>query len=826
MPREKKQKKPFKACIFMDTETSVATLQNDRKIGYVCLYQFNDLRNLIAIDEYQLGINDNIVFYRYENEVVEYIQNIVQWGKTIGVIPVVCAYNLRYDIQSVFDTLHKHYDMKCSAQNSINIYTLDLLEENTIVLRFWDMFFMEPNGLDAMGRICGVHKFHTWDYSKMRNPSTRLTQQEVEYAKRDVQILPAYLAWLCHVNTWILPKMFGDTIISATSIVRQFGFTYYGKMKTSKKSNVARDYLIRCRQETPIDYDAYAMERACLRGGLAFTSAKTCGVIQHDVCSIDVTSMHHTFMPCSVPTKFFRAQPQHIVKAAKEILKTNLKEVLSRYNRPFNRAFNALFEFTNLRLKKNTCFSDLGIATLSREKTRVKADFYPETMRDERKEYTENLLREGGYHDIVKGGEYALGKLYKADKVQIWLTEIELWCVGQVYDWDTIKPIRGEMSFNWREAPIMLQLESMHFFTQKNDLKAILQKYKGTPYNNHIPHTIPDNIRENIANGIWTHEELLQYYNFVKSCLNAIYGTQVQDMYKPNWEITDVTELEINKKTIVNDGNWAERQPRQPKALFNCGMRIVARSRMHLLIAIELIYEKYGNNAQIIAGDTDSLKIALKCGLTPQDVLKALTPLHNAADTIMENDYITVRETFPYLVKPMMGIGHFTIEKIGNDYVVPWHIELWNKCRVSVDTHMKPKIVCAGLIQTEKGVDINDVYCNMIKAHGVEWSLTHGIGYGVVIPPHIAHNVARTQVKSINIVDFNSVDYQGEIESLHVHEVYALFNAQLQLADISNSENLETIMYIHYHYGRKLETRTRFLDLHECGYMIGETYEY
>lgn len=73
-----------------------------------------------------------------------------------------------------------------------------------------------------MGETCGLPKaVGDWDYSLVRTPETPLTEEEMFYARRDVQVIPQYLQWLLRANHWLTPDMLGCRVLTKTSLVRQ-----------------------------------------------------------------------------------------------------------------------------------------------------------------------------------------------------------------------------------------------------------------------------------------------------------------------------------------------------------------------------------------------------------------------------------------------------------------------------------------------------------------------------------------------------------------------------------------------------------------------------
>ena len=209
-------------CAIYDTETCNIGHGNQTR-AYPILFIDNDLRDK-DMRYYEPDKDDKVTFYRHENEYIGKLEQYIAWGQVIGKVPIVCAYNLMFDLQPIIWLLNNEYKIVANAQSSTNAYTVDLVDEESdrTVLRFWDTFHLEMRGLKAMGETCGLGKASgDWDYSLTRTPETPLTDLELYYAKRDVQVIPAYLRYLLHANEWMKPEELGSRVLTKTSIVRQ-----------------------------------------------------------------------------------------------------------------------------------------------------------------------------------------------------------------------------------------------------------------------------------------------------------------------------------------------------------------------------------------------------------------------------------------------------------------------------------------------------------------------------------------------------------------------------------------------------------------------------
>ena len=302
-----------------DTETcNVGEAENTR--AYPVLFIDNDIRD-IDLYNYEIDRDDKINFYRYEDEMQHRIDEYIEWGIVAEKVPIICAYNLMFDLQPLMEDLNCRYDIKANAQSSTNVYTVDLYEKDSdkMLLRFWDTYHLEMRGLAAMGKTCGIEKaIGDWDYSLIRTPETELTDEELYYASREVQVIPAYLRYLLHANEWMKQTDLGCKVLTKTSIVRQMARKeiahLYVDKRNGKKLTLDKAFMTLCEKELPSTYGIYALRKACFRGGFTFTAAKTASTLVENVASADVTSMHHTFICGRYIPQDFKVLPPDLMK--------------------------------------------------------------------------------------------------------------------------------------------------------------------------------------------------------------------------------------------------------------------------------------------------------------------------------------------------------------------------------------------------------------------------------------------------------------------------------------------------------------------------------
>lgn len=797
-----KKKKEYMVCAIFDTETTNIGKGVDTR-SICILYIFNDIR-MKDLRKYQIDRDDNVYFYRSDKEALDYIDELVEFGIKADIVPVVCAYNLMFDMQTLMFDLNMKYEMYVNAQSSTNVYTLDLIINGEIVLRFWDTYHLEMRGLAAMGETCGLPKLKgDWDYSLIRANETPLTDEELLYAKRDVQVIPAYLKYLLDANEWLQPEDFGRRVLTKTSLVRQMAQKKIGQIRVKKKNGKEMTLLWMfertCKQQLPKTFEQYALRKSCFRGGFTFTSGAAASRVMENVASLDVTSMHHAFINGRyLPMDFAIASIKTLQANMNYILSCSIENVLKNYHQPFVCAFHALFTFTNLRLKKGSCFDEWQIALIPSAKFRKTVVAGTDYVLDERNVEAENYIRDKGWCDYAENPKFAFGKLYSADKCSMFLSELELWCIAQVYEWDSIVPEMGESTVKFKTPPDYVTLQSNSLFEMKNDAKVINKNYvEGVPYSLDVPDTIPIGIKNSLKDGTCNEAFFESYYtSTVKGMFNGIYGTMAQDVYKPSYTV-EMGELHVDSDTKTTQDNFKEKQPKRCKVLYTYGLRIVGGSRMHLIIAIIMLHDALGNKITVTGGDTDSLKIRCDSDITNEVLLKVLEPLHIAIRNALNKTMQRVRKLYPKLSSNLYQIGEFDCEKCGGFDRWKYHMEGWNKARISISQDNKVHVTCAGLSRPIGSYHIENFIEDLISVgYSVEEILQNVLGYNVFVTHDICYALEHRKPNCNSVYMGKITDYLGNEYDVSQKEAIALYNSGRMLGDTAKRTNADNLKYL------------------------------
>lgn len=814
-------RKDFRVASIFDTETT-NILHGAETRAYPILYIFNDLRDT-SLESYD-PTSDDVRFYRHVDEALAYIDDLISYGGEHGYVPVIAAYNLMFDMQTLMLALTRSYTISVNAQTATSVYTLDLCVDGNVVCRFWDTFYLEMGGLRAMGETCGLAKaVGDWDYSLVRTPETPLTDDELFYARRDVQVIPQYLQWLLHANHWLTSDMLGSRVLTKTSLVRQMARREIGgrrvTLQDGKKITLQRAFEMTCNQEFPRNYEAYALRKACFRGGLTFTSAKTADVVVPNVASLDVTSMHHAFINGRrLPVKFAPTPSELLQIACERIAATSLDDVLSHYDDPFRVGLHVAVRFNHLRLRKGTCFAAWGIAICPRSKFVRTLHEDTDYSNNDRAKTQDNSIRARGYVDSAVNPVYAFGKLYSADECVLHVNEIELWDVVQVYEYDDMRVLYGESTTKTIIPPDYVTLQSNMLFARKTDVKNLIKGYtEGTPYVGVIPDSIPEGIVRDAKTGELSMKFLQSYYgSTVKGQFNGIYGTQAQDVMKADYCVTENGELEVDRATVCTAQNFADKRPRTPRVLYTYGMRIVAGSRMHLIIAMMLVYMRFGDRVTVTGGDTDSLKIRCDGDVSDDDLLDCLQPLHYAIETAIDRTMRRVRVTAPDMASTLEHVGKFEVEDCGGATRYAEHVELWNKARVSLDRKGRVHVTCAGLPRPDGVYTIEDFMADVMRAgHGFAETVQMSLGYDVLVDYEICHTLQRNRPHACDRYIGDVTDYRGETAHVDTPEAIGLYPSGRWLGESDKQANMENITYLRSVYNRCVNTIPRELVLRD-----------
>lgn len=605
------KKQRFKVVGSLDTETT-----STGKGSFVCLLQLRTWKSLKGKGKTQ--------FFNTPEELVEALP---MGGEPT---PIIAVYNLQFDFVSLEPVLlERGYELS-SFGPATNPFYIDVMKDGEIVLRFWEVSRLCPQGLAVMGELAGLPKLDgEWDYSLYREPGCELTKEEKEYAVRDTEVIQRYLQYVIKTNDFIKESDLGTRLLTQTGLVRLFGERVVGRKEL-------RAFRAAAAQEEPENEEVYRLRKACFRAGLTFTGGSNAGKIFENVTSIDTVSMHHSFvLGRLVPRGFHKAEPKVLERALENIFEMPVEKVLAQYEQPFGIAIHSRVRFKGLKIKAGSVFEAQGIGTLARGKFTQHVIYDWEDGQGSQN--AENRNRAAGYLDQGSGLKFEFGKLTEAKEATIFLTELEAWVMAQVYDWDEFEVLEGEITTRFQVPPTYILELDKNLYYNKSEMKSFLKGDEEAA----VPQAIKEAPRS-VQEGYYTRTS--------KGMFNSVFGLVAMDSHK--------FEDEFSKS-------------KNPSSWYAMGMRIAGGSRVHLIIAILLINKMFYGSFSILGGDTDSIKIA---GLTNDQIQTALQPLH---DAITRSIDITLTES-GIDSSQFAGIGTFESEGTAE-----LEVEVFNKNRLA-----------------------------------------------------------------------------------------------------------------------------------------------
>lgn len=637
----------FKVVGSLDTETT-----STGRGSFVCLLQLRTWKTLKGKGTTQ-----------FFNTPEELVAALPMGGEPT---PIIAVYNLNFDFVSLEPVFTERGYELTSFGPATNPFYIDVLKDDQVVLRFWEVSRLCPQGLAVMGELAGLPKLDgEWDYNKYREPGSELTDEEKEYAVRDTEVIQKYLQYIISTNKFIKESDLGTRLLTQTGLVRLFGERVVGRKSL-------RQFRAAAAQEEPEDEESYRLRKACFRAGLTFTGGANAGRVFEQVTSIDTVSMHHSFiLGRLVPRGFHEAEPKVLERALSTIFGTPVEEVLENYERPFGTAIHARVKFTNLKVKPGSVFAEQGIGTLARGKftQQVIYDWEDATS----SESAENRNRKAGYLDCGSKLRFEFGKLVSAQEATLFLTELEAWVLAQVYSWDAFEVLEGELTSRFQTPPTYILELDKNLYYNKSEMKKYLKGDKEAE----VPQAIKEAPRS-VQEG---------YYRATsKGMFNAVFGMTAMDAHKYTDEYSKI---------------------KAPTSWYSMGMRIAGGSRVHLILALLLIDSKFHGQFSILGGDTDSIKIS---GLTNDQIQEALQPLHTAitrAITITLDQAGINSEQF-------QGIGTFESEGTAE-----LEVEVFNKNRLAW-TGEQFELTAAGIPTPSGKPNLESALTSLARKYGAQ----------------------------------------------------------------------------------------------------------
>ena len=672
---KKLKSKPYKIVGFYDSETNNVEDLIKGHCAFPILHQLGLINraDLLLKDITLDNIYDviDIKLCRHVSELCLMLDAIPELFSSENIVPVIAVHNLGFDMYALSDWLATK-EVRVLAKSSTKPISFTILDENgNAELVLWDTLQFSGKSLERMGADCGLPKLKgSWDYNLQRTPETPLTDEEIAYAKQDIYTLAAWLGFWARNNPEIDEAKLGLNIVTKTGVVRAKRTILFDQIKgNGNKYNIGRFWNYHNKREQPKSDDELFTMQACTRGGFTFCASTHASKVydlsdKEIITGYDATSMHPSQMVShAYPYAFHNVSPKVLNYAATTIRCTSLNEILTNWYKPFPVAFNACFEFTNLRPKENSLYKTHGIyplawARVSEIKEAVNEDNEAQSMFMEK-------MHELGYKDSATEAVYNFGKLVSAKSATLYLTELAYWELCQAYEFDDVKSIHGYLTNRFCKPTDMSVISVMHFYTAKRVFKDALLEYehKGKITNkDELAKYAPIGLVTEMANGTASLNDVKLQMQNIKADLNALYGVECTNEYRDD---TILTEYGIGYKGELGLVN----APKNPKSWYQFGQRIVGWSRIMQHAAMQLV-EPFITS--IVCGDTDSLKLHTTIDKLA-DIDKALTKISNALDKGKRITCYRVKKSYPDYYDSLDGIGYYVKEFEEKQFCASWN---------------------------------------------------------------------------------------------------------------------------------------------------------
>ena len=642
--------------------------------AFPILHQLGILDDTPLQDITQDNVTDHVTVSLFRNSLDLYARLDSILETEFEYIPVILCHNLAFDMYGLSCWLDR-YNVRVLAKSARKPITFTILDENDKPrLVIWDTLIFSQMSLERMGKDCGFTKgVGEWNYDLVRTPDTKLTDQELDYSKRDIYTLLCWFGWWIRRNPDIEPSKLGCSVVTKTGIVRERRRVRFSKLKgRNMKRNVGYYWYARCNLDKPKTDDELFTLLACTRGGFTFCSSVNAS-IPYDltntnkiIAAYDATSQHPAQLVSHMYPFRFREMPPFVLDQAFNLVGlTTVDDILEKWRKPFAVAFYACFEFENLRPKKNSMFEKFGIFPLAsaRYKTPEQIAFNEEN--GDKIAYDMHL-QDHSYCDVIEGAQCAFGKVISAKKARFYLTELAAWEMWQAYEWDSVTAIHGYETGRFCRPNDIDILSVMQFYKAKNEFKSARKAfYNDQPIRNAetleklgIPKAL---IQEMQDHTVFENDVDAQYQS-LKADLNSLFGISCSNQYRRDTVLTGDGIEYIGDFGIVNE-------PKNSTVWYQFGQRIVGWSRIAQIVAMYLI-EPYIET--VINGDTDSIK-CLCYEDKLNDINAALERLGRAIDTGKRFVCERVRLAYPDYADDLKDIGYYVPEFKTKRFCASWN---------------------------------------------------------------------------------------------------------------------------------------------------------
>lgn len=513
-----RRKKYLRVCAGYDTETS--NIVESHMDGGHTIYD----KIAAYVYHFQFSVNQNILLIRRWDDCLDVLRVLNEYAKAHKARMIIWVANLGFEFQFLRKRININNVFARETRKPI-YFTSDFLE-------FRDCLKLTASNLDYLAKhYCDTKKMTgDLDYTILRNSSTPLTDTEEQYCINDVVILSEFAQYCYNEYTGkglAIPY-------TSTGIVRQLIKNKVNETPDKRKkitNFISRAYI-------PSKSKYIADMTFLFRGGLTHANAYNANRIINNVYGVDLRSSYPAVMlQCYYPMGIFTTCNIKTdgVKITDDIINQKCCIFIA--------------EFDNIRARTHHTLESKSKLIL------------PENQ-DERKAALSKM-------------RFDNGRLWYADKIKVFLTELDYENYTKYYEWDKMEIIYSRAAPRGK-LPEYLLSPLRQLYAHKDELKAQGADDKHSPLNTEYKIT---KARINSFFGM--------------CCTRLMFTAPEYDAVKAEWTMQDSNKsLSTLKKGAFLSPYW--------------GIYITAHARNRLCSVIMAIdFDKSHND--VIYYDTDSI---------------------------------------------------------------------------------------------------------------------------------------------------------------------------------------------------------------------------
>lgn len=749
--------------------------------AFPVLHLFGVLQDVVDLSCISAENVDDLVEYKEVKDPGAFLSQIIMLGKADSYVPVVMVHGLTSAMFGLAGFLNAH-DIEVFAKGELTPMKLTVTGEAGPELVLWDTSYIFDGSEYDLARAAGCGFGGYWNFDGVYTPSTDYSPEELEFSKSKVRALFSYLGYFLRMNPFISQSDLGFKVLTKTSVVRQDRKSrFYDLKPKGKKKSVGGYWRMASKVDLPKSDDELYTNYVCTRGGFSFVAAEYCSrnldfeLTGEDKRVVAYDAQSH--YPAQIaghkyPQHFKPMTAETLQDMADWVLLVSIDDLLHDLSQPFIFGFDGLFEFENLRPREGSVFAKDGIYTLTRDRFSNNR-WAAEEGRTFNTEFANNLKFEG-YKDYAENPCFSFGKLERADTCGVWLTEIELWIMSRVYDFDKVTAICGYGTMSYTKPTDMSVLAVMAYYEEKAAFKRARGDYYavGSADCDGLDF-VPDWLKRRMEEGTADIEDVEHQYRVVKERLNSLFGIEMTNEARP-------PVLFGEEGPRMGEGHGVEDLPERPSSWYQMGQRVAAWGRLAQIVCIELVEDAAEG---VVCGDTDSLKLVVRDGMEGE-VQSRLKVWGDALKEAKEVVTSRVRDSYPEEYSELSGIGYYVKE-----YETKKFFAGWNK-GYAYEIDGEIQLVIAGVKAATRSIMGNgevmkDSYQDL--ANDLYQRRTFGevcavvLGYNVTIDKEIAKACAREFPKYGEIVEREVTDYKGKTSYVKEYATVAEYPIGLTL---------------------------------------------